>query len=285
MALSSNQQGSMISSEKLQQLYCAMVRVRFSLTQSARSSSKAARFALQEASIVGCAIDLLAQDTAVTPADQPLEMIWHAEPRPATRINSGAPSHGMNESTNVLALASSPERIAWATGIALLHSRQAKDSVVVVFALPEEIGSSRHSLRLAQERSLSILYVELELNSKSKNRRSKSGGSLQMPAIPVDKTDVAAIYRVASEAIDKARRGAGPTLIRCVSYAQRGAKLADDAHSSDPILYMERYLRKRNLWSDELRIRATEPFPTHASRGENKPDTHPSRQRESAVDR
>ena len=246
-----------------------MVRVRFALTQSARRSSKAARFALQEACIVGCAMDLRAGDTAVTPTDQPLEVMWHAQPRSETRANAEASRDGVNESTNVLELESSPERIAWATGIALLEARQVKGGIVVVFALPEEIASSRHSLRLAQERSLSILYVELELNSKPKIRPSKTGGSLQMPAIPVDKTDVAAIYRVASEAIDKARRGAGPTLIRCVSYAQRGAKLAADAHSADPIRYMEHYLRKRNLWSDELQIASDGPPPKHAGRGKN----------------
>jgi Dehydrogenase E1 component len=276
VALSSNQQSSMISNEKLKQLYSAMVQVRFALTQSARSSSKAARFALQEACIVGCAIDLRAEDTAVTPTDQPLEVMWHAEPRSETRVNTGAP-------TNVLELESSPERIAWATGIAL-HARPVKGSVVVVFALPEEIGDARQSLRLAQERGLSILYVELELNSKPKTRRSKRGGSFQMPAIPVDKTDVAAIYRVASEAIDKARRGAGPTLIRCVSYAQRGARLADDAHSADPIRYMEHYLRKRDLWSDELRMRAMDSH--QLTQAEAKiSQSRPSRQREPAIDR
>lgn len=241
----------MISNEKLRQLYSAMLRVRCSLTQRARTSSKAARFALQEACIVGCAMDLRAEDTAVIAAHQPLAVIWHPEPG-GTRIEPGGLRHEVNESTNVLELEGSPERIAWATGVALMPARPVKGSVVMVFALPEEIGISSHSLRLAQERSLSILYVELEFNSKSKTRPIKRAGGLPMPAIPVDKTDVAAIYRVASEAIDKARRGAGPTLIRCVSYVQRGAKLAEDGHSADPIRYMEHYLRKRNLWSDEL---------------------------------
>jgi TPP-dependent pyruvate/acetoin dehydrogenase alpha subunit len=69
----------------------------------------------------------------------------------------------------------------------------------------------------------------------------------------VDKNDAVAVYRVVYEAIDKARRGAGATLIRCVQQTI-SAKGRGEDERVDPIAYMEHYLRKRNLWTDDLRF-------------------------------
>ncbi len=39
-----------------------------------------------------------------------------------------------------------------------------------------------------------------------------------IPSIPVDGLDLAAVYRVAHESVLRARRGGGPTLIECKPY-------------------------------------------------------------------
>jgi acetoin:2,6-dichlorophenolindophenol oxidoreductase subunit alpha len=43
-----------------------------------------------------------------------------------------------------------------------------------------------------------------------------------MPAVRVDGKDVLAVYQAAKEAIERARRGEGPTLIECVTYRNYG---------------------------------------------------------------
>jgi TPP-dependent pyruvate/acetoin dehydrogenase alpha subunit len=43
-----------------------------------------------------------------------------------------------------------------------------------------------------------------------------------MPGIAVDGNDVMAVYEAASEAVARARKGQGPTLIECKTYRHRG---------------------------------------------------------------
>ena len=137
---------------------------------------------------------------------------------------------------------------ALATGAALLHRVQARGSLVVALVEAKCIARNRQLLRVAHKQSLPIIYVQLEKALLKTSRKQTD-----IISIPVDKADVVAIYRVASEAIDKARRGAGPTLIQCVPFSLKKTSSAN-RHSQDPIRYMEYYLRKKNLWSDELNL-------------------------------
>jgi len=142
------------------------------------------------------------------------------------------------------------DRLAIASGIALKNSMQRGESVVLAFTTPTEITRASDSVQLAQHHSLPIIYID----KIAANVRKPRPTSHELPAIPVDDADAVAIYRVAYEAIDKARRGAGPTLIQCVEHRglTRNGRLKDQR--ADPVIYMERYLRKRNLWSDDLRV-------------------------------
>jgi len=60
------------------------------------------------------------------------------------------------------------------------------------------------------------------------------------PSIAVDGNDVVAIYRVASEAIVRARKGHGPTLIVCRRWA-----------AGDPLMNMEKYLIHKGLFNEQ----------------------------------
>ena len=55
----------------------------------------------------------------------------------------------------------------------------------------------------------------------------KKGPAFGMPGVLVDGMDVHAVRKVALEAIERARRGDGPTLIECETYRYRGHSLAD----------------------------------------------------------
>lgn len=55
----------------------------------------------------------------------------------------------------------------------------------------------------------------------------KKGPAFGMPGVHVDGMDVLKVRAVATEAVERARRGEGPTLIECETYRFRGHSLAD----------------------------------------------------------
>ncbi|KAL2893407.1 PDH-E1 ALPHA: Pyruvate dehydrogenase E1 component subunit alpha-3 chloroplastic [Bienertia sinuspersici] len=89
----------------------------------------------------------------------------------------------------------------------------------------------------------------------------KKGPAFGMPGVHVDGMDVLKVREVAKEAVDRARRGEGPTLVECETYRFRGHSLADpdelrDAgekasyNSRDPITALKKYLTENNLASE-----------------------------------
>ena len=81
--------------------------------------------------------------------------------------------------------------------------------------------------------------------------------------VQVDGNDIFAVYRATRQALDKARRGDGPTFIECLTYRMADHTTADDAgryrsaeevalwRSRDPILRLERFMAQRGLWSEQ----------------------------------
>lgn len=84
-----------------------------------------------------------------------------------------------------------------------------------------------------------------------------------MPGVRVDAQDVLDVYRVAHEAVERARSGGGPTLIESVSLRWRGhaghdpAKympkglLEDHMQNKDPVKRFEQLLRSRGVVDDD----------------------------------
>jgi pyruvate dehydrogenase E1 component alpha subunit len=98
------------------------------------------------------------------------------------------------------------------------------------------------------------------------NRTSDNG----IPTLVVDGNDVVAVFRVAQEAIRRAREGHGPSLIECKtqrwptplatpkpnpSIQSPGSRPPDD-----PICCMETYLEKKGLWSEAWKERLVSSF-------------------------
>ncbi|KAF6159616.1 hypothetical protein GIB67_034578 [Kingdonia uniflora] len=86
----------------------------------------------------------------------------------------------------------------------------------------------------------------------------KKGPAFGMPGVHVDGMDVLKVREVAKEAVNRARRGDGPTLVECETYRFRGHSLADPdelrdssekAHYSarDPIVALKKYMLESNL--------------------------------------
>ena len=84
-----------------------------------------------------------------------------------------------------------------------------------------------------------------------------------IPGIQVDGNDVFAVYAAAHDAIERTRRGDGPSLIEAVTYRLGDHTTADDAsryrgeeeleewEGRDPILRLRRYLVGQELWDDD----------------------------------
>ncbi|KAL8534634.1 hypothetical protein ACS0TY_010601 [Phlomoides rotata] len=96
------------------------------------------------------------------------------------------------------------------------------------------------------------------LRSTSDPQIWKKGPAFGMFGVHVDGMDVLKVSEVAKEAVGRARRGEGPTLVECETYRFRGYSLADPdelrdpaekAHyaTRDPITALKKYLIENNL--------------------------------------
>lgn len=93
-----------------------------------------------------------------------------------------------------------------------------------------------------------------------------------MPGVRVDGNDVLAVYRVCKEAVDRARKGDGPTLVETVTYRMGSHSSSDDASryrnqeefelwkQRDPIHRFQRYLKRRGLWDEAFEEELTSTF-------------------------
>jgi pyruvate dehydrogenase E1 component alpha subunit len=80
--------------------------------------------------------------------------------------------------------------------------------------------------------------------------------------VRVDGNDILAVYRTTKEAVEKARRGGGPTLIEAVTYRMGPHSSSDDPkryrteeelaewQKRDPLIRFRKYLEKKGIWSE-----------------------------------
>jgi pyruvate dehydrogenase E1 component alpha subunit len=90
------------------------------------------------------------------------------------------------------------------------------------------------------------------------------------PGILVDGNDLLALYVAATEAVNRARRGEGPTLIESYTYRLGDHTTSDDAtryrtkeelkqwEAKDPLMRMNKYLVSKGLWDEEKEKAAQE---------------------------
>ncbi len=88
-----------------------------------------------------------------------------------------------------------------------------------------------------------------------------------MPGVRVDGNDFLAVRQVVLEAAERARSGAGPTLVEAVTYRMGGHSTSDDPtkyvpketlaewERRDPIQRFEKFLAKKKIWDEPLRER------------------------------
>ncbi|MCC6672131.1 MAG: 3-methyl-2-oxobutanoate dehydrogenase [Planctomycetes bacterium] len=112
-----------------------------------------------------------------------------------------------------------------------------------------------------------------------------------MPYARVDGNDVLAVYAATRAAVERARRGDGPTFLEALTYRRLGHSSSDDPtryrdeaevrvwEKRDPVERLRRFLRARGLWNDrreqELQERIANEVNAAIARVEAEPDPDP----------
>lgn len=132
-------------------------------------------------------------------------------------------------------------------------------------------GTFHESINLASIWKLPVVFVcenNLYGISMSQDRHQSirdiadRASGYGIPGIVVDGNDVFAVWEAADEAIARARKGLGPTLIECKTYRQRGHFEGDpgaykpteeqaDWMDKDPIKRMRQYMLDKNVIDDD----------------------------------
>lgn len=164
--------------------------------------------------------------------------------------------------------------IPLALGAAFVCKEKRKGQVVAVFFGDGagQVGPFHESLNIASLWKLPVIFVcenngYAEFTPLSAHtlvaRLADHARTYGMPNTTVDGNDLLAVREAAREAVDRARSGAGPTFVECLTYRLRGHYEGDPAKyrelsevaewkAKDPIARFERFLRERGIPSEEI---------------------------------
>jgi pyruvate dehydrogenase E1 component alpha subunit len=149
-----------------------------------------------------------------------------------------------------------------AVGTALAAQVRSSRQVTVAFFGDgaANTGAAHEALNLASVWDLPVVFVcennrYAEFTPSSVHSRVASiaerAAGYRMTGVTVDGNDAVAVYAAAAEAIDRARTGAGPTLLEAMTYRWRGH------HEGDPMTYRSK--EELESW------RARDPVPRLAA--------------------
>ncbi|URM90700.1 pyruvate dehydrogenase (acetyl-transferring) E1 component subunit alpha [Streptomyces sp. MRC013] len=175
--------------------------------------------------------------------------------------------------------------------VGLAHAARLKGDDVVALAMIGDGGTSEgdfhEALNFAAVWQTPVVFlvqnngfaisVPLHKQTAAPSLAHKAVG-YGMPGRLVDGNDAAAVHQVLSEAVARARRGGGPTLVEAVTYRLDAHTNADDAtryrgdaeveawRRHDPVELLERELTERGLIDEEGIREAAEEAETMAAR-------------------
>jgi pyruvate dehydrogenase E1 component alpha subunit len=216
------QEFSLISNETLLGLYRGLLRAR-----AGRGRKSGWAF---DAATVAVAQDLSSDDEVIA---EDAAGVLRTMPR-----NGRAPSG---------AKAGFSAQLERAAGVALRYKTKKSGKVAVVFGGPEQGPAWLDALEVARAHRLPMIFVsELREEATAKRGARKASGTELEPGselarIIVDGHDAVGSYRVAHEAVERARKGRGATLIECTAFRVPGQR------RRDAVAAMEHYLRGKGL--------------------------------------
>jgi 2-oxoisovalerate dehydrogenase E1 component alpha subunit len=220
--------------------------------------------------------------------------------------NSGGrqmPGHFGNRRLQILT-GGSPvaTQLLHAAGIALASKQRKEDAVTAAFfgEGAASQGDTHEAMNFAGIHKLAVIFV-CENNGYAISVPQSSQMAIQnvadraagygFPGVVVDGNDVLACYEVARKAVERARRGEGPTLIEAKTYRFTAHSSDDDDkryrpaeevaiwRQKDPVQRFARYLREAGILTDpveeEITERVSQQVDEATEYAENAPDPTP----------
>ncbi len=260
-----------LNNEKLKELYATMLKCRMlaerlqTLQPSARKNQQ--DFYGLEAMLVGAGAHLLPQDCIALEHGSSIATVIKGTPLQSLLARSQTHENGNAQRPRPASAPADgdPTTLTMAAVLRLAESMKSSGAVTLMCCTrdPGSLIFESDAMALAATEKLPMVcLVESSFDSRMELPDPPSGPHVGAdpafyPNIPADGNDVVAVFRVTQEAIRRAREGHGPAVIECITSRanttkQRAGKNATGGHiAQDPLMFMEQYLRRKNLWTVE----------------------------------
>ena len=132
-----------------------------------------------------------------------------------------------------------------ATGAAYSAKYRGTDQVTLAFFgdSASNEGTFHESINMAAAWNLPCVYIiennlfgiSVDIRRVTKEHQlSKRAVGYGIPGVTIDGNDVFKVYETVKEAVERARKGEGPTLIECLTYRWQGHHVGDPGEYRDP---------------------------------------------------
>jgi TPP-dependent pyruvate/acetoin dehydrogenase alpha subunit len=265
-----------LNNEKLKELYATMVKCRIlaERMQNNRAAGNGNSVFGFEATLVGAGAHLLAKDCIAMEHSSFVASLIKGTPLSTILArNKEHQSDGTGQTASSPYDGSSATSLSMETVLALATQMKDSSAVTLVFCTRNAetlIFDSAAMATAATQKLPLVCLVESSLDSPLELPNQIASGPYIgadptfYPRIPVDGCDVVGVFRVAQEAIRRAREGHGPAVIECLtarsSPRNEFTRASAQYLAQDPISFMEQYLQRRGLWSDEWSQTIIESF-------------------------
>ncbi len=260
---------SLIKQVRLWEMYAAMLKCRMTAdaVASLRNLSLATLLETMgwEAAVAAVAVDLHTEDGLSLTTESVLAALVKGARLEALLTgprNSAGQKSAMLHGLGVGVLppeGGNAARLHTACGVAMAHKMRRSGRVVVAFmeSTADAVTSNREALAFCGRHELPMVLVDLHATQERESLVQEGDERLArfahgVPAITVDGSDVVAVYRVASEALGRARLDRGATLIECLGPKHEATKAwRNEGQPHDPIEAMEAYLGAKGIFREK----------------------------------